>query len=80
MNIGKNIVKYLDNTGWENVYEGAFMHHYKILKDDNVHHLYITYLESSDEYEVELGVGDTQDTSEIFKLRNIVSVLKRRGF
>lgn len=78
MDISKNIIDYLDSNEWYSVYEGEAMIHYKKLKHDTIYHLYITYFKDYNEYEVELGSGETQNDTELFQLRNIVSVLKRR--
>jgi hypothetical protein len=79
MNISKNIIKYLNKNNWNLIFEDENLLHYTKLNDLTVYHLYIQYLKNCDEYQVELGQGETQDNSELFKLRNLVSILKKRN-
>jgi len=78
MNISQNIIDYLNKSNWNLVFNEETLLHYTKEKNFNIYHLYIQRLTNCNEYEVELGIGETQDNSEIFKLRNIISVLKRR--
>jgi hypothetical protein len=79
VNISKNITNYLDENNWNIAFSENTMIHYTKLKDSSIYHLYILYLTNCNEYQVELGVGESQDSSQLFKLRNIVSVLKRKN-
>ena len=47
--------------------------------DETINHLYVTYFPDRNEYEVELGFGENQSNSKMYKLRNIVSILKKQG-
>jgi hypothetical protein len=79
MNISKNIIKYLNENNWNLLLDDENLLHYTKEKNFNTYHLYIQYLKNCNEYEVELGIGDTQDNSKGYKIRNIVSVLKRKN-
>ena len=79
MNINNRIVEYLNNNNWEVVYETDGLLHYTKFAHNTLHHLFVSYYKDTNSYEVELGLGENQDNSEFFKLRNLVSVLKRRN-
>ena len=80
MKISKRITNYLRDNNWVAIMKEDTLHHYIKVTNYSTYHIYITYFEADDDYEVELGIGDTQDSSTFYKLRNIVSVLKRKGF
>ena len=79
MRIQKSITNYLADNGWRIVYKGDVLIHYQKLKDETINHLYVTYFPDRNEYEVELGFGENQSNSKMYKLRNIVSILKKQG-
>lgn len=87
--LSKRLIKYLEENNWQLVYkvednkdktELKFYYHYtkEVKKWDSMHHIFIEGYKDG-EVTVEIGEENNQQDSEVFKLRNLVSVLKRRG-
>ena len=87
--LSKRLIKYLEENNWQLIYnvednqeetELKFYYHYtkEVKKWDSIYHIFIEGYKN-DEVIVELGEDNNQQDSEVFKLRNLVSVLKRRG-
>lgn len=87
--LSKRLIKYLEENNWQLIYKAEdnqeetelkFYYHYtkEVKKWDSIYHIFIEgYCDG--EVTVELGEDNNQQDSEVFKLRNLVSVLKRRG-
>ena len=89
MELPINLIKYLNENEWnleykseKQQYEGGLMSYYHYTKNvkryDNIFHLFIEEYDNGN-VEVQLGEDGNEQDSEFFKLRNLVSVLKKRG-